>query len=103
MPSRDIHSNSRWFAFRFWLRFPSDFLCDFLSDFSLIDHPMNKIQRLETYFSPQYAMRYTGLSRAALLCYVRRGILTHYRTSGNHRRFALSELRALRDSLRSQS
>ena len=63
---------------------------------------MTKIHRLETYFSPLYAERFTGLSRATLLGYVRRGVLTHYRTSGNHRRFALSELQALREALRRQ-
>ena len=61
-----------------------------------IEHAMTKIHRVETYFSPLNAERFTGLSRAALLRYVRRGVLTHYRTSGNHRRFALSELQALR-------
>ena len=61
---------------------------------------MIKIRRMETYLSPQDAERFTHLSRAALLRYVKRGILTHYRTSGNHRRYAISELRALRDAMR---
>jgi len=56
---------------------------------------MTKIRRVETYFSPLNAQRYTGLSRDTLIRCVQRGVLTHYRTSGNHRRFALSELRAL--------
>ena len=64
---------------------------------------MTKIHRVETYFSPFNAERFTGLSRAALLRYVRRGVLTHYRTSGNHRRYALSELRTLREALRRRS
>ncbi len=61
---------------------------------------MTKIRRIETYLSPKDAERFTRLSRGALARYVRRGVLTHYRTTGGHRRYALSELRALRDALR---
>ena len=64
---------------------------------------MIKIRRMETYLSPQDAERFTRLSRATLLRCVKRGTLTHYRSSGNHRRYALSELRALRDAMRRRS
>ena len=60
---------------------------------------MTKIRRVETYFSPKGAERFTGLSRNALIRYVRRGTLTHFRTTGGHRRYSLSELRALREAL----
>jgi DNA-binding transcriptional MerR regulator len=60
---------------------------------------MTKIRRVETYFSPKGAERFTGLSRNALIRYVRRGVLTHFRTAGGHRRYALSELKALREAL----
>ena len=60
---------------------------------------MTKIRRVETYFSPKDAERFTGLPRKALARYVRRGVLTHYRTTGRHRRYALSELKALREAL----
>ncbi len=60
---------------------------------------MTKIRRVETYLSPKEAERFNGLSRNALIRYVQRGVLTHYRTTGRHRRYALSELRALREAL----
>ncbi len=60
---------------------------------------MTKIRRVETYFSPRDAERFTDLSRNTLNRYVRWGALTHYRTSGGHRRYALSELKALREAL----
>ncbi len=60
---------------------------------------MTKIRRVETYLGPQGAERFTGLSRNALARYVRRGALTHFRTSGGHRRYALSELKALCEAL----
>ena len=60
---------------------------------------MTKIRRVETYLSPKGAERFTGLSRNALARYVRQGALTHFRTSGGHRRYGLSELRALRKAL----
>ena len=56
---------------------------------------MTKIRRVETYFSPKDAERFTGLPRNALVRYARRGILTQYRTTGGHRRYRLSELKAL--------
>jgi hypothetical protein len=56
---------------------------------------MTKVRRVETFLSPLDAQRLTRLSRAALARAVRRGLLTHYRTSGGHRRYALSELRGL--------
>ncbi len=57
---------------------------------------MTKIRRVETYLGPEGAERFTGLSRSALIRHVQRGALTHFRTSGGHRRYALSELKALR-------
>lgn len=54
-----------------------------------------KIRLVETYLSPLYARRLTGLPASRLRGYVRLGILSQYRTEGGHRRFALSELRAL--------
>ena len=60
---------------------------------------MTKIRRVETYLGPQGAERFTGLSRNTLIRYVQRGALTHFRTSGGHRRYALSELKALREAL----
>jgi len=56
---------------------------------------MTKIHRVETYLSPLEARRLTRLSRAELDRYVRRGMLTNYRTGGRHRRYALSELQNL--------
>jgi hypothetical protein len=63
------------------------------------ERAMTKIRREEVYLSPMKAERFTGLSRKALIEYVQRGILNHYRTTGRHRRYALSELRALRQAL----
>ena len=60
---------------------------------------MTKIRRVETYFSPRDAERFTGLSRNTLIRYARWGILTHLRTTGGHRRYKLSELRALCEAL----
>lgn len=60
---------------------------------------MVNVVRAETYLSPRNAERFVGLGRRALSRYVRRGILGHYRTTGGHRRYALSELLALRRSL----
>lgn len=84
----------------------ADFLCGFppastfyLSIFYVIAHKnepsMTKVRRIETYLSPQNAVRLTRLSRTALARYVRQAYLTHYRTAGGHRRYALSELQAL--------
>jgi len=56
---------------------------------------MTKIRRVETYIGPKNAERFTGLSPDTLIRYVRRGILTLFRTDGDHRRYKLSELRAL--------
>ncbi len=56
---------------------------------------MTKIRRVETYLSPMGAERLTGLSRNTLNRYARRGFLTQFRTAGDHRRYKLSELRAL--------
>ena len=64
---------------------------------------MNKIHRVETYISPLNAARFTGLRSTSLKSYVRRGLLTQYQTQGGHRRYALSELRALREALRRRS
>jgi DNA-binding transcriptional MerR regulator len=61
---------------------------------------MTKIRREEVYLSPMKAERFTGLSRKALCHYVQQGVLNQYRTEGRHRRYALSELRALRRALR---
>ena len=60
---------------------------------------MTKIRRVETYLGPKGAERFTSLSRNALIYYARRGILTQFRTTGRHRRYALSELKALREAL----
>ena len=60
---------------------------------------MTKIRRVETYLSPLEACRLVQLRRVALDRYVRLGILTNYRTEGGHRRYALTELRNLRDVL----
>ncbi len=56
---------------------------------------MTRIKMVETYLSPKDAEQLTRLSHATLRRYVRRGVLTNYRTSGGHRRYALSELRSL--------
>lgn len=63
---------------------------------------MPKIHAVETYVSPLNAERFTGLSRVNLKHYVRRGFLSHFRTEGGHRRYALSELRALREALQAR-
>lgn len=60
---------------------------------------MIKIRRVETYLGPKGAEQLIGLSRRALIRYVQWGALTHFRTSGGHRRYALSELNALREAL----
>ena len=60
---------------------------------------MTKIRRAEVYLSPKEAERFTGLSRNALIRYVQQGVLSHYRTTGRHRRYTLSELKALREAL----
>jgi len=60
---------------------------------------MSKVHRVETYLSPLHAGRLVGVRGAVLWRYVRHGLLNHYRTEGGHRRYALSELRALRGSL----
>ena len=56
---------------------------------------MTKIRRVETYLGPKDAERLTGLSRNTLNRYARRGFLTQFRTTGDHRRYKLSELLAL--------
>ena len=80
-----------------------DFLVDSLANclaiFLQIDCAMTKIRRVEIYFSPKDAERFTGLSRNALIRYVRRGALTQFRTTGGHRRYSLSELKALCEAL----
>lgn len=60
---------------------------------------MTKIHRVESYISPLNAEHITGLRRSALKRYVRRGVLSQFRTEGGHRRYALSELRALRGTI----
>jgi predicted site-specific integrase-resolvase len=56
---------------------------------------MTRIRRVETLLGPKDAERLTGLSRNTLFRYVRRGVLSHFRTDGGHRRYKLSELLAL--------
>ena len=56
---------------------------------------MTKIRKVETYLSPKDAEQLIRLPPATLRRYVRRGVLTNYRTSGGHRRYALSELHRL--------
>lgn len=60
---------------------------------------MTKIRRVETYLGLKGAEQFTGLSRNTLIRYMRRGILTQFRTTGGHRRYSLSELKALREAL----
>ena len=60
---------------------------------------MTKIRRVETYLGPKSAERFTDLSRSTLIRYVRQGVLTHFRTTGGHRRYKLSELKALCEAL----
>lgn len=60
---------------------------------------MTKIRREEVYLSPKEAERFARVSRKALIRYVKAGVLNHYRTEGRHRRYALSELKALRKAL----
>lgn len=57
---------------------------------------MTKIRKVKVYLAPKAAERLTRLSRAALARCVRHGVLTHYRTEGNHRRYDLDELKAMR-------
>ncbi len=57
---------------------------------------MTRIHKAKVYLTPKDASRFTSLPRAMLACYVRRGVLTHYRTEGNHRRYDLDELRTMR-------
>jgi len=57
---------------------------------------MTAIRRIETYLSPKDAERFMRQGRGRLTRYARHGLLTQYRTDGGHRRYALSELRALR-------
>ena len=57
---------------------------------------MTRVRQVETYLTPKDAEHFTRMQRTALMRYVRRGLLTQYRTTGGHRRYALSELRALR-------
>lgn len=56
---------------------------------------MTRVRRIETFLSPQDAIRLTGLSDRTLRRCLRHGRLTAYRTTGGHRRFARSELLAL--------
>jgi predicted site-specific integrase-resolvase len=63
------------------------------------ERAMTKVRREEVYLSPMKAERFTGLSRKTLIEYVQRGLLNHYRTEGRHRRYALSDLKALREAL----
>lgn len=57
---------------------------------------MTAVRRVKTYLSPKDAARVARLTPAELASLARRGVLTHYRTRGNHRRYDLDELRALR-------
>jgi len=59
---------------------------------------MIKVHRVETYLSPKNASRLSGLSPRRLERLVKYGHLSYYRTPGRHRRYALSELQALRKS-----
>lgn len=63
---------------------------------------MAKIHRVETYLGPKDAARFTGIHAAKLAGLARRGVLTHYRTDGNHRRYRLDELKRLRATPRRQ-
>ena len=56
------------------------------------------VREIKVFVLPVDAMRLTGLSRAQLAALARRGVLTHYRTKGNHRRYDISELRGLRQA-----
>ncbi|MFN0317196.1 MAG: helix-turn-helix domain-containing protein [Burkholderiales bacterium] len=56
---------------------------------------MARVRKIETFLSPRDAKRLTRLPSSVLARLVRRGTLTQYRTLGGHRRFPLSELRAL--------
>lgn len=56
---------------------------------------MARIHRIETYLGPKDAERFTGIDAAKLARFARRGVLTQYRTSGNHRRYKLDELKRL--------
>ncbi len=56
-----------------------------------------KLHREEIYLSPSDAVRFSGLRRSKLNYLVRHGLLVQYRTLGNHRRYAVSALRALKD------
>ena len=60
---------------------------------------MSNVKRVETYLSPRFAAKYTGLSTTTLRRLLRHGRLTQYRSAGGHRRYALSELQALRARL----
>ena len=61
---------------------------------------MSHIRRIETYLSPRDATRVAHLSETTLKQYMRRGLLTQFRTTGGHRRYALSELKALHEKPR---
>ena len=63
---------------------------------------MATIRRKKVYLTPQDAERFSGLSREALAQHVRRGLLTHYRTAGNHRRYDVDELRKLKSARQKQ-
>jgi hypothetical protein len=76
-----------------------DFLADLLVNSFANLFAMTKIRREEVYLSPMKAEQFTGLSRKALIAYVKTGVLNQYRTEGGHRRYALSELKALRQAL----
>lgn len=60
---------------------------------------MPTVRRVETYLSPKHAIQHLRVSRATLVRLLRRGLLTQYRTEGGHRRYALSELQALKARL----
>ncbi|MGH8403065.1 MAG: helix-turn-helix domain-containing protein [Gammaproteobacteria bacterium] len=63
---------------------------------------MTKVHRVETYLSPQHAARIAHLSDTTLRRFAQRGVLTGYRSAGGHRRYALSEIRALKAKLEQQ-
>lgn len=58
-----------------------------------------KIHRVETYLCPRDAAQISGFASTTLKRYTQQGLLTAYRTTGGHRRYALSELRAIHRTL----
>lgn len=58
-----------------------------------------KLRREEIYLFLGDAAQLTGFRCSKLHYLVRHGFLTQYRTAGNHRRYAVSALRAPKDQL----